>query len=266
MREEDDARRSKGVLLRRATLTRIAVHLEQPPIETLEAPVLPFPWLDRLGLTELQNPSGEPLETRRVLRSILEANLSLRLGHVADAERFGGPTKLGALSLSLRTLGEATPVGVFGGFDLSLGAGGGFLYGVQTILGLGVPFGRRVAVGIGSGPGVDGTAGVVPAGFTVPIELYVSWDTARWLSTSFWLQDGWVPGNDSRHRGSKSAPFGDELAAGVQLGLSSRSDSYYSEDRVGPIVGFVYREQMDARIFEIRLGLGGHTSDFSETH
>jgi len=264
-REEDAARRTRGVLLRRSTLTRVTLHLEQPPVETFQEPNLPFPWLDRLGLPELLDPSSGTPETHRVLRAFLEANLSLRLGHAADAERFGGPTKLGAASLSLRTLGEANPVGVFGGFDLSLGAGGGVLYGAQTILGLGLPIGERLAIGIGSGPGVDGIKGVVPAGFTVPIELYVSLDTASWLSTTLWLQDGWVPGSDARHAGAKHAPFGDELAAGVQLGFGGRSDGYYSQDRFGPLVGFVYREQMDARIFEIRLGVGGHTSDFSET-
>jgi hypothetical protein len=263
---EASARSTERILRRRATLTRVTLHLEQPPVETIATPVLPFPWLDQLGLPELLNPSSSAPEPRRVLRAFLDANLQLRLGHVADAERLGGPTKLGAALLSLRTLGEANPMGLFGGFDLSLGAGGGFLYGAQALVGVGMPFGERFAVGVSTGPGVDGISGVIPAGFLVPIELYLSLDLFRWMNAALWVRDGWVPGSDTRHEGSRSAPFGDELAAGILLGFGQRGDGHYSQDRFGPLAGFAYREQMGARIFEVRLGWGGHTSDFSETN
>jgi hypothetical protein len=140
------------------------------------------------------------------------------------------------------------------------------LYRVQTLLGAGVPIGTRVAIGLGTGPGIDGITSAVPFGVRFPIELYVAVDIASFMQASAWVQDGWVLVADERDDGSERALFGDELAAGITLGFGPGDDWGYSRDRAGPRIGFAYRELMDTAIYEISLGFGASELDLSESY
>ncbi len=199
------------------------------------------------------------------LRAIIDGEVGLRGAHAADSGRFGTSNTL-AFTTSMRVLGEAQPVGVFGGFDLALGGGGGFLYGLQTVLGVGVPIGSRFAFAVGTGPGFDGITATVPIGVDLPIELYLTWDFSTFMAANAWVRDGWVFAADERKKGSQNAPFGDELSAGISLALGARDGGHYSQNRFGPRVGFGYREMLDTRVYEITLAFGAHTADFSETY
>lgn len=248
---------------RRARLTRVRIRIEEPPVETIAPATLPVGWLDRLGMSHLASPPPPDTPMDRELRAFIDLSAQLGLAHVADADALDGTSKLGAAVIAFRTLGEANPVGLFGGFDLGLGYGGGFLYGVQPLFGIGVPVGTRLAFGVSTGPGISGITDRVPFGFDVPIELYVSIDAARWMSAALWARDGWVLASDERQDGSELAPFGDEASAGLLLGFGTRDERSYTDERFGPVVGFAYRELMGAKVYELRLGWGGHSSDFS---
>lgn len=261
---EASAERLERELLHRSGVVRVAVQLARPEQEPIPSPSLPFAWLDELGLERLSDPGAVlPSRRERELRSVFELAALLRAGYVHDREPLDDVPVLGAGTIEFRMLGEATPVGLYGGLDLSLGAGGGFLFGAQSLLGAGVPLGERLAVGLATGPGVDGITGVVPTGFTLPIELRAFVDLATWMGVTMWVQDGWVPGNDARRHGSSAAPWGDELAAGLRLSPNSRDGSMYSEHRAGWAFGLGYRELMGTRVFELSFGFGGHESDFS---
>ncbi len=187
-------------------------------------------------------------------------------GKFSEPERVGDTEYALGVATSLRALGESSPVGIFGGFDLSLGYGGGFLYGAQTLLGLGMPIGSRFAFGVGSGPGIDGiTGGVVPFGVRFPIELYTLLD-ASFVQLSAFARSGWVLVADERDDGSSHAPFGDELSAGIRLGFGEQDAWSYSRDRVGPRVGFAYRELMGTAYYELSLSFAASELDLSESY
>jgi hypothetical protein len=170
-------------------------------------------------------------------------------------------------AVNFRALGESGPIGLFGGFDLVLGGGGGFVYGAQTLLGLGMPFGSSVAIGLSSGPGIDGiTGGVIPFGVDFPIELWFTLEIGSFMSATAWFQEGWVLASDERDDGSEHAPFGDELSGGLTLAFGERDQWSYSSDWSRPLIGFAYRETMDTAIYELRLGWALRELDLSESY
>lgn len=253
-------------LQRRAGRTRVVVRVDAPAAEAIAPPKLPIAWLDELELPRLLDPSPRRRPTERdwVLRAFVDVGLTLELGHVAEPERLDGTSKTAALGTTLRGMGEANPIGLFGGVDWSLGYAGGFLYGLQLLGGVGVPIGRDVAVGLASGPGIDGvTGGVIPFGVRFPLELYVALDVTSLVYAAAWARQGWVLAAEARDDGSEHALFGDELAAGLTLGFGSRERRGYTGNRVGPVVGFAYRELMGTATYQLVLGLGAHHADYS---
>jgi hypothetical protein len=249
--------------LRRGTgTTLVDVTLELPAREAIADPSLPFPWLDELGLSHLYGNTdpARPLD----LRGFIDGAFEIRTGYAPRARAFDGKKAYVAAAIPIRVLGEAEPVGLFGGMDLVLGGGYGFLYGFQLYLGAGVPIGESFVLGLDTGPGFDGmTGGVIPTGITVPIETYVSFEAIRFLGISAYFQSGWVFAAQERDDGSKHAPFGDELTTGIRLSLASHNGDGYTRHRVGLRVGFDYREMMGTEIYQFVIGFGGHDSDFS---
>ncbi len=254
-------------LLHRAEGVHVTLALELPPREAVPSPTLPFGWLGELGLERLGNTEPPAPEPHRVLRSFVDVTTELRLTHMAHAAALDGVTKSGAAGMSVRALGEAAPVGLFGGMDLELGASRGFLYGLDALGGAGVPIGSRFAVGFAAGPGIDGITSVLPFGVDLPLELYFSFDLAPPVAASAWVRDGWVFAAKERRHGSSHAPFGDELSSGVSFHFGTRREpDSYTSNREGIIVGFAYREAMDARFYELRIGYGAHEADFSQAY
>lgn len=259
-------------LRRRGEFARISIQLAAPAPETIAAPVLPFPWLGSLGLSSLHNPEQtEDREESLELRAFVDGAMYVETSYAPDPEPLDDTSVLVAGGMSLRALGEANPIGLFGGFDLALGGGGGFLYELQSVFGVGVPLGSRIAIALGSGPGIDGvTGGVVDFGVPVPIELYVSLDVATWLGVTLWARDGWVLASEERDDGSETALFGDEASAGITLAFAPLAERTsmgpYSEERLGLEIGFGARELLGTRLYELRLGWGGWDADFSTSH
>jgi len=251
-------------LERQATLTRVVVQLIAAEPEEIAPAQLPFPWLQGLGLEELYDPSGAPQRRGLELRAIEDFSAQLRAGYLAEGEATGSAKLSFTGALSVRVLGEANPVGLFGGIDLALGASKGLVYGAQPLLGAGVPLGRRLVIGLSSGPGIDGITSVIPFGVDVPLELFVSIDAAEWMAASAWVQDTWVLASERRQDGSPHAPFGDELSAGLTLSMGPR-DSFgsYSQRRKTLLFGFAYRETMGTALYELRFGWGFLGADFS---
>jgi hypothetical protein len=269
-RKAADAEARLRELRRRAATTRVEIRLSAPQREApIEAPALPFPWLHELRLPRLLDTTSSPESDgpRYELRALLDGAFELRVAHAPEPEPLDDTSTFAAVALSFRTLGQSSPIGLFGGFDLLLGGGGGFWYGAQSLIGLGVPLGSRFAIGLSSGPGIDGvTGGVVPFGVPVPIELFVMLDVASFLKASLWLRDGWVLASEERAQGSELAPFGDELSAGVTFGFGQRDDSGYSRERFGPTLGVAYRELMGTALWELRVGWGASALDMTSAY
>lgn len=223
---------------------------------------LPFPWLQRLGLGALSD-----LESRRERGPVLRGFFQIDTGFAIEAplpdSRLDRDVTTLSVGTALRALSEANPVGVFGGYDLWLGGGlGGFAYDVQTLLGIGVPFGSGFAIGVASGPGLEGLTGVIPLGLTVPIEADVDIEAARGFGLRFWARDGWVI-RDARRRGAPHAPFGDEAGAGLDVVLGERGEGAYTRRRQGFTVGLAARETLGTQLYELRLGWRYFESDLS---
>lgn len=246
----------------RGTRTILDLRISAPSVERVPEPRLPFPWLDDLGLSRLQDTTAYEGRRDRELRAALLGQVLLK-GAYADGGEADGTTT-GAAALSFRTLGESSPaVGLFGGFDLAVGGGSGFLYDVQALGGLGFPLGQRVIIGVSSGPGIDSIGGAVPFGVSFPVEAMVYWDATRAFDVTVAVENAWVVASDERQDGSRRALFGDELAASLSVGLGERDDGNYVDDRVGFLVGVGYREAMGSKFYELRLGFGATESSFS---
>ncbi len=250
-------------LRRKATTTVIQITIAAPSVETFNAPRLPFAWLDQMGLPRLQDTTSYERQSQRELRLAMMGQVLLKGAYVRDSEALGTSATAAAAG-SFRMLGESSPaVGLFGGFDVALGGGGGFLYDLQLLGGLGFPIGHRWVIGVASGPGIDGITSTLPFGVSFPIETYLYIDVARAFDVAIAAENAWVLASDRRKDGSSTALFGDEFAASLSLGLGQRRGGSYSENRFGPLVGFGYREALGARFYELRLGFGAQESNFS---
>lgn len=248
----------------RAEVVWVEIRFETEGKESIEPATLPFGWLDELGPARLANPPSHAPERSIELRALSDFALSLKTSYVHDAEPLDGAHLAMALAFDLRVLGEANPIGLFGGMNVALGASRGFVYGLQFMGGLGMPIGRRFAFGVSSGPGIDGITSVVPFGLVFPVELWMGWDLFEWMNVSAWGQNAWVLAADDRQSGSEHALFGDELSAGLALVLGDRGGySTYTQRREGWMFGAGYRELMGTEMFELRLGYAGVHADFS---
>ncbi len=251
-------------LERKATETAIRIQLQAPPVETLTPPKLPFPWLKTLGPQQLFNAEPQTHYVRE-LRNYLDGAMRLQGVHAPQRGELSDDLDVLNAVFTVRALGEATPVGVFGGFDMHLGGGTGFSYGAQLLGGVGFPIGQRIGIGVGIGPGVDGVTSRVPIGFMLPIEMEVSLDISYLLAAKIRIRDGWVFGPEERDNGSETAPFGDELSAALHFVVAGRDrEGGYSEARDGFEFGAEYREFMGARAYLLTFGYAGHISDFSD--
>ncbi len=246
-----------AALERRTESVRFAIGFALPPGTTLDKPRLPMPWLRQLGLELLQEPRSFAPPTPG---SDGFFDLEARLGgtYFRDPQAFGDTPGLGSGTLAVRGLAEADPVGFYASLELTLGGGGGFAYAAQFLGGVGVPLGTRVAVTLGTGPGIDGvTGGVVRAGVPLPIELGTHFDLG-FMDAALWSRHGWVAWSEARADGSKRALFGDELSTGLTLGFGERQERGGSNRRLGYRVGVAYRELLGSATYELRLGWGEH--------
>jgi len=198
------------------------------------------------------------------LSGIDDGAIFLQGGYTPDQDKLGGARALGALGVTLRVVGDPDPVALYGGFDLSLGGSGGFVYGLQSILGGAVPMGRRVALGVGSGPGIDGITSTIPFGVSFPIEAWLSLDLFKGMAVTARVHDGWVLAAPERENGAPVAPFGDEASAALTFALGTRHGGNYSQNRDGPSFGLAVRQTMGATFYLLNLGFSAHESNFTE--
>jgi hypothetical protein len=262
---EADARSEIENLRERAGRTRARILLVTPTIRPVPRPRLPFPWLAKLGLPKLLDTSAPKKKSYR-LSGIDDGAIFLQGGYTPDQDKLGGARALGALGVTVRIVGDPDPVALYGGFDLSLGGSGGFVYGLQSILGGAVPIGRRVALGVGSGPGIDGITSTIPFGVSFPIEAYLSLDLFKWMGATARVRDGWVLAARSREHGAPAAPFGDEASAALTFALGTRHGGNYSQKRNGPSFGLAVRQTMGATFYLVNFGYTAHESSFTERY
>lgn len=233
----------------------VELTLTLPQAESFAPARLPFPWLAELGLDSLRFPTTRTEPGLRV-EDYFDGELRLAGARAADADAFGGSSTFVSGAIDMRWLTNAEPFGFAGNLLVELGGGGGFLYHSRLLLGSGVPLGSRVIVSLAAGPGVGGvTGGVVPAGLLVPVELWTHLDLG-WLHASAFASESWVLAAQARDQGAEHALFGDELAAGLILGVGEPNASTYSRRRSSVRFGAVYRESLGTHAIELRLGWG----------
>ena len=254
--------RARSIVARGEVIT-VLLRFEVDEKERIEPSPLPFAWLEGLGPSNLMNPPSHGYGEKKVLRSVAEYALSINTSYVPRAEPLDGTRLAMTGAFDVRVLGEANPVGIFGGGDLWLGASAGFAYGAHFLLGAGMPIARRFAFGVGTGAGLDGITSVVPFGVVLPVELWLDWDMADWMHVGLRGQNGWVVASDDRQSGAKHALFGDELSAGLYVVVADRNESAYTLRRSGWLFGAGYRELMGTEMVELRVGWAGVDSDFS---
>lgn len=244
---------------------RIHIELRRPPASHGGEARLPFPWLDALGLERLRQVDFEVApRDDRVLRVAATGGVLLSGMHFEDADKVGGTENALALTGTIRYMGEANPVGLVGGCDFAVGGGGGFLYNLRFVAGLGAPFGKRFHVLLTSGFSADGITGDrVPFGMSVPLELQAGFDWGASLYTAAWVRPAWVTNSDARQNGSATAPFGDEMSSGLYLVWGDADDGQLEYVSTGLGVGFVYTELLDTRAVELRIGWGAMRADYS---
>ncbi len=261
---ENDALDQLESLEQSARQTRIEIRLAAPTIAPVPRPRLPFPWLGKLGLPRLLDTTA-PHKPRYRLKQLVDGDIFLQGGYTAEADKLGGARALGALGLSFRMMGDADPIALYGGFDASLGGSKGFLYGLQMMIGAAVPIGRRVAFGVGSGPGIDGITSTIPFGVSFPIEAYLSLDLFKSMAATVQVHDGWVLAAKARRHGAPAA-FGDEASARITLAFGKRHGGSYSQNREGPTFGFAVRQTMGATLYLVELGFRAHESNFTRSN
>jgi hypothetical protein len=255
--------RELGRLEQQAARIRIHIELRRPTSDR-EAR-LPFPWLDALGLERLRTIDFQ-VEPRddRVLRVAATGGVLLSGFHVEDPDQLGGTANALALTGTIRYMGEANPVGLVGGYDVALGAGGGFLYGLRFMGGLGAPFGKRFHVLLTTGLSADGITGDrIPFGVSMPLELHAGFDWGASLYTAVWTRPAWVLGSDARQNGSASTLFGDEMSSALFTVWGNPDDGQLEYVSTGLGAGFVYTELLDTRVYELRIGWGAMRADYS---
>lgn len=223
---------------------------------------LPFPWLAELELDRLldleSHGEPEPEDDDESVSAAAQMDLHLKVHRASEEVPFGGNETAASAGMTMRGVGETTPVGFAAGMDLELGGGfsGGFLYEYRLLAGLGTGISEYVAIGVVSGIGIGGLTGDhVPFGLDIPVEVFAGVELGGLMRVSSWARSSWILASEDRQDGSEAAPFGDELAAGGSLLFGGRTGSY-SHDRTGLAISGAYRELMGTHVYEASIGFG----------
>ena len=241
------------------------LHVElQPTVATTPEQVptfrLPFPWLDELALTrlmDLQQPDPDEPETGGV-ESGAEIDMKLRVLRATDEQLLGGNETAAAAGISMRGVGETTPIGFAAGTDMALGGGfsGGFLYELRMLGGVGTGISDFLTFGVVTGLGFDGlTGGHIPFGVDFPVEAFLALEGGDLFRLGTWARTSWILASDDRQDGSENAPFGDELSTGVTL-LLGDAHGTHNRDRPGLSLQGAYHELMGTHAYEASVGFG----------
>jgi Domain of unknown function (DUF4349) len=223
---------------------------------------LPFPWLDDIGPDRLMDfekrDSDEYEEDDNGLESDAQMDFHLKVFRATDEVLLGGNETAMSAGMTMRGVGDTTPIGFAAGMDLELGAGfsGGFLYDYRMLAGFGTGISDFLALGVVSGFGLGGLTGDhIPFGLDIPVEAFAAVELGEIMRASTWARTSWVLASDDRQDGSDTAPFGDEFATGLSL-LFGEQHGSYDHERTGLVLNGAYRELMGTHVYEVSLGFG----------
>lgn len=180
---------------------------------------------------------------------------SLHVGDLRDP--IGGSEWTISLAAHVRgMLGKR--IGYAYGVDFDFGSTntGGFLYDWSMYpFGIGIE-GGGARLGVAIGGGLSGITGDrVGLAWQIPVETFLTITAGKTLALSAWGRTQWVFREDPRQSGSDSAPFGDELRAGLALEILFTSDREKPTLRRGLSISLTYGELMGIRT--IGIGIGG---------
>ncbi len=190
---------------------------------------------------------------RKPTKDAVGASLYASSGFVSDSEQLGDTDTTLAAGLRMRGIAGG-PVGLATGVDIDLGStsDGGFLYNLNMhILGIGAHK-NRIAAGLVIGGGFSGITGD-RAGFAwqVPVELFASYRVTRMFRLSAWGRTQWIFSEDARQDGAPSAPFGDELHAGIGIDVLW---AIGPRPTPGLSLSLTYSELLDTEVIGITIG------------
>lgn len=160
-------------------------------------------------------------------------------------------------------VGENPTLNYHVGIDLAAGStlrGAGFAYDVALFpVGAGVRVGETGVIALGAGVGAMGAMGTLDDAVTLPVELNAELGGGR-VRVLLRARAAWVAGAPSRHDGSPSAPFADELDTTLGVRIGHHYGDYGYPTGNGYFVGVAYRELAGARFLG---GVIGHSIDLA---
>lgn len=192
--------------------------------------------------------SGARATTVAVRPQRAEGWMGLRYTRVDEPMRVDDAKQL----LSVAVAYDVVPLagtGMFVGFDLELGGGGGFRYDTNLRAGWGISRGGAVAAAT-LGAGVGGlTGGRIPIALQVPVELLAGYRFGPRLALAASARSIFAFGADARADGSTATPLGDELEleltvlAGKKLALSGLYAERLKTSFVGVAIGIQLQDR-----------------------
>jgi hypothetical protein len=247
-----------------ATLTVLLMPRADRTPENVREPGLPFPWLDRMTLSDLlhteQSSGHDGDEVSRQIDTNLDLALQLEGTRLDGMPNDDDRAYAVAAALRMRGVIGTDPLGIALGTDLALGGGEGFLYDVGLMLGLGSSIGEYSSLGLMSGLGHSGWTGDhVKPGLDIPVELFMTLEGGDVARLLLFAQPRWAF-THSRDDGSPNTPFGDELSLGgaVLIPALFGNDEL---DEGGLRIGGVYTEVGGTRAYTVTLGMGAGAVD-----
>jgi hypothetical protein len=154
-------------------------------------------------------------------------------------------------------VGGNPTIGYHVGLDLAAGStlrGAGFAYDVALFpLGVGLRIGTTSIVTLGAGVGALGAVGTIDDAVTLPLEANAELGGGR-VRVLARARVAYVAGAPSRHDGSPSAPFADELDTMLGVRFGHHYDDYGFPSGNGYFGGLAYRELAGVRYLGLAIG------------
>ncbi len=180
---------------------------------------------------------------------------------IADEGVIGDAKGIASLGMRFRNVvGRRLGYAAGTDFDVGTTGGGGFAYNFNMYgLGLGGG-GARYMLGVTAGGGLSGiTGGRAGFAWQVPVEAFAAVDVTRRLRVGAWARSQWIFREDARQSGAPSAPFGDELHAGLSVDVLWANP--YQTARPGVSLMLTYSEMMGTEIYGV--GIGATVNDWT---
>ena len=189
-------------------------------------------------------PHGRPLPRRPAG----DASTGFEYTRIADATATGGASATYALGQHAVLLPKDGVTVRMQDLVLGRAGGGGFVYQLDSLLGLGRWLGAG-GLGIAGGVGVDGITGArIPIGMRLPIRAWGSVNLGPAVRLEASGEVAWIAWTAARRGGGGAVA--DELVGRIGIYIAGRGRD------AGCFVGFTARQALGTKLFTLGLGVG----------